>query len=148
MGPQGRAYNNKDYWNVGQGGVFNSWNNGWTFRNDGVDIVGSYGKTQSGYAIGWTGTGQWTMYTLNCTPGTYNVTIGYTGQGGKIQLLLNGTKITGNIVLPESPNNGTTYTTYVAPGVVVGATGTAKLQIYEETNGYNLGYVEFNPVTP
>ena len=38
-----------------------SWNNGWSYRNDGVDIGFSSGGTGD-YHIGWIEDGEWTKY--------------------------------------------------------------------------------------
>ena len=50
-----------------------SWNNGWSSRNDGVDIGFSTGGS-GGYHIGWIENGEWMKYSvLSVEPNNYKV---------------------------------------------------------------------------
>ena len=42
---------------------YTTWNNGWTYRNDGVDIQTSNDNESNGYHIGWVEDGEWMLYT-------------------------------------------------------------------------------------
>lgn len=148
MGPEGIAYSNDVWENTGgMGSGFELWNNGWLYRNDGVDITAASGDTSTGCAVGWTDSGQWMNYTVQCQPGTYDLTICYSGPGGDLHVCVNGTNVSGTISLPQGPNGGAwwSYGTYTFPGLVIGASGTAVVQIYEETGGYNLDWLQFDP---
>ena len=49
IGARGLSYSDSDYWNDGDGG----YNDGWVFRNDGVDVEGS-DDDDIPYTVGWT----------------------------------------------------------------------------------------------
>lgn len=61
FGKYGYAYSDADYQSTGSG----SWNNGWTYRNDGVDIEKCSDNVTNGYDVGWTGTGEFLLYTVD-----------------------------------------------------------------------------------
>ncbi len=61
-GKNGIAYKDNDYHNTNTGSV---WNNGWLFRNDGVDIEACSDAVTNGYNVGWTGTGEFLTFTVN-----------------------------------------------------------------------------------
>ena len=144
MGPEGIAFHDDLSSNTGgMGSGFEPWNNGWTARNDGVDIT----TAPDGYAVGWTDSGEWLNYTVSCVPGTYTLTIRYSGPGGTLHLSQNGVNLTGTVSLPEGPNGGdwNSFGTFSVPNVQISATGLATLQIYEESGGYNLEWISLTP---
>jgi len=64
IGANGIAYSDNIYEDTDKfGSNSESWNNGWVYRNDGVDI--EYSTDQGGYNIGWTDNGEWLKYTVN-----------------------------------------------------------------------------------
>lgn len=72
-GRHGIAYKDNDYQNTNNG---STWNNGWLFRNDGVDIERCSDVVNNGYNVGWTGTGEFLTYTVDVQQnGTYDVTL-------------------------------------------------------------------------
>lgn len=150
LGPEGLAYHDSNSSNQGgMGSGFQSWNNGWTFRNDGVDIATYVETNQTKYAIGWIDAGEWTQYTTGFTPGNYKITIRYSGTGGTLHLEVNGHNISGPIALPPSPNGGstTTYTNYLSQALTVTAFGQGSLRTVCEKPGYNLASVQFSTST-
>ncbi len=79
------AYNDADYQNIGN----TSWNNGWTYRNDGVDIEKCADGITNGYDVGWTESGEFLLYTVNVQQsGTYAITLRFAAavEGGYIGL--------------------------------------------------------------
>lgn len=55
-------------------GTYTSWNNGWVYRNNGVDIEATSDPLSNGYTVGWFNGGEWMKYTCNVAlPGTYDV---------------------------------------------------------------------------
>jgi hypothetical protein len=92
MGKNLEAYADADYHNVnGNGG--STYNSGWTYRNDGVDIERSSDAQGNGYNVGWTSAGEWLGYTVNVTTGgTYAITarVASASGGGSISLVLDG----------------------------------------------------------
>ena len=83
-----------------------SWNNGWSSRNDGVDILKTTDNVGSEYAVGWAFNSEWALYTVQTdSTGMYNISIRIASSeaGGKLQLLYNNETV-GDIVYV--PNTG------------------------------------------
>ncbi|HBA85152.1 MAG TPA: glycoside hydrolase family 5 [Verrucomicrobia bacterium] len=101
LGNQGIAYSDTRYENnewLGDG-----WNNGWTWRNDGVDIA----KTTfgCGYKVGWAESGEWLKYTANIpAAGKYDITfsVATPNSGKTLQLRLDGNALTGVLTVPNT----------------------------------------------
>lgn len=72
MGHVGEAYYDVEYANFGTG----VYNNGWAYRNSGIDIGADSDQQANGYHVGWTEASEWMKYTVNVsTTGFYQVTI-------------------------------------------------------------------------
>ena len=53
-------------------GYYTAWNNGWVYRNNGVDIEATNDPSSNGYTVGWFVGGEWMKYTINNNAtGTY-----------------------------------------------------------------------------
>ena len=66
------SYTDDNWYNNGDGG----YNDGWSYRNDGVDVEKNTNSNGYPYNVGWTETGEWLGYTVeNVTPGTYNINV-------------------------------------------------------------------------
>lgn len=63
IGNNGVSYYDTEYMRVSSDETQNNGNNGWSLRNDGVDIEASSSNI-SGYSIGWTAAGEWLEYTV------------------------------------------------------------------------------------
>jgi hypothetical protein len=87
------------------GGNSQSWNTGWTYRNDGVDIQRSTDNVGAEYNIGWTNAGDWTGYTLQSdSSGIYTVSarIASNVSGGRLRLLYNEETIGEVVTIPKT----------------------------------------------
>ena len=75
LGKIGYAYYDEDYANYG--GTFQAWNEGWSYRNDGVDIEKNDNlENGNGYNVGYVNKGEWINYTTNIEgAGVYDLTI-------------------------------------------------------------------------
>jgi len=90
MGSQGVAYNDKEYGNYSGSNGTSSWNLGWVYRNDGVDIsTNSSGSNDSnGYSVGYVNDREWIQFTVEVEQaGFYDIHTKYSAEkaGGKIQ---------------------------------------------------------------
>ncbi len=66
IGANGVAYNDNVYEDADKFGSYSeAWNNGWVYRNDGVDIEYSSDESGSDYNIGWIDNGEWLKYTVH-----------------------------------------------------------------------------------
>jgi hypothetical protein len=83
-----------------------------SYRSDGVDLETTADTTDTtgggaGYDLGWTGSGQWTRYTVNAAgAGTYAVSLRLASPNGVTDGLhianLAGTNLSGNINVPAT----------------------------------------------
>jgi len=78
MGINGSAYSDSEVADFRvSSGNFTAWNNGWSYRNDGVDIEkGSDVINTNGYNVGWIDKDEWMQYSVNIAEsGLYNVEV-------------------------------------------------------------------------
>lgn len=141
-GLNGVAYNDATYQNFHVStGTYTTWNNGWTLRNDGVDIENSV--SENGPVVGWMETGDFMEYTVNvATSGDYNVMARVAGYGGGKLTLYSDMSVKLNAVSIPSTNSWSAFQT-VSLGTVNLTAGTHTLRILVTTPGFNLNYLEF-----
>ena len=141
VGARGLSYSDSDYWNDGDGG----YNDGWVFRNDGVDVEGS-DNLNIPYTVGWTEAGEWLGYTIqDVSPGTYNVTfsIAAPNSGGIFYAQLSGQ----NLGVIDVPATGGWYNWEDLPAQTITLTeGEKFLKIQIVQAGFNIQSVTFDPV--
>lgn len=94
LGKNQFAYKDNDYatFHVSTG-TFTAWNNGWSFRNDGVDIEPTEdNENSSGFNVGWTNENEWMKYSLDqVESGVYKIVLRIAGGdfGGKMHFSAN-----------------------------------------------------------
>ena len=129
MGGQGIAYYDQEYGNYAGSGGTSSWNLGWAFRNDGVDINSDHSNSpnSNGYSVGYVNDKEWIKYTIQVEQaGHYTIETVYAApnSGGKIRYELNDVPITPLISLSptggyDSFNTNTTLTSFLEIGEYV-----------------------------
>ncbi len=150
MGRNGYAYFDNDTADFhGSTGTFTNWNQGWSYRNDGVDIeTCTDTDPNKGYNVGWTGNGEWMEYSVEV-----DSTAGYTlsvrsasGSGGsKVRLEVNGSSVSSVLNLPGT-SGWQKWQTSTFSGVIL-SKGTQKVRFIFDQGGSNLNYFKFsNPV--
>ncbi len=142
LGKMSQAYNDVDYQNIGSGNT--TWNSGWSFRNDGVDIEGCNDFSSNGYDVGWLATGDWLKYTINVTQsGLYdiNLNIAAPSAGGKIFLSMDGQSLTPVMDVPAT-GGWQSWQYITAPAIFIPA-GVHKLQANFYFGGFNFSYMDF-----
>ena len=107
MGSIGYAYRDIEYANYQVStGNFTSWNNGWNYRNDGVDIEPCLDQTASnGFNVGWIEDGEWLKYTLNVTnAGVYrlNLRVASSNSNAELYLEVDDAEATGRFLVPNT----------------------------------------------
>jgi aryl-phospho-beta-D-glucosidase BglC (GH1 family) len=142
-GKNGYAYNDAGFQNTQYGssvGSTTSWNNGWYYRNDGVDI--QYSTGENGPTIGWTETNDWMNYTVNVGPsGSYTVKVRVAGNGGNMALAVDGSTII-NASIPATGGWDTWQT--VTLGNLNLSSGKHTIRATVTTAGYNISYFDFS----
>jgi aryl-phospho-beta-D-glucosidase BglC (GH1 family) len=140
LGKRGLAYEDSDYQNVGGG----SWNNGWIYRNDGVDIEKCNDAFTLGYNVGWIEHGEWLKHTVTVQQsGTFdlNLRVSSPNSGGKILVKWDGQNLTDIIDLPAT--GGWQNWETVSISNVQLTSGTHSLQIRFLFGGFNYNYIDF-----
>lgn len=94
-------------------------NEGRAFRPDErVGIMEAAG-TDSGFAVGWTESGEWLDYTLYAPGGTYDASVRVAAQaGGSFYLSINGLPVTGVVSVPGT-GGATTWTEIPLPAITL-----------------------------
>lgn len=142
------GYADADFQNTGGAGA-TQWNNGWQYRNDGVDIEHCTDPHGAAYNVGWIEDNEWLKYTVQIAQeGDYQVDfrVASNGGGGKIRLYLD-TQIVGgdlNIGATGGWQNWVTRTLY---GIHLPA-GTHTLYLSFPQGGFNLNRTSFSLTTP
>ncbi len=139
IGAWGISYTDSDYYNNGDG----NYNDGWTFRNDGVDVESNGDQNGFPYNVGWTEAGEWLGYTIeDVTPGTYdiNISIASTSSNGMFFAQLNGE----NLSVVQVPNTGGWYNWQdVSISSVEVSEGSKFFKIQIVQAGFNIESIEF-----
>jgi hypothetical protein len=140
LGAAGRAYADKDAANyhISTGGQRTLWNNGRTYRNDGVDIARE--ADGAPYVEDFTD-GEWLTYTVIVDKaGTYDLAVSARGEGGRLSATVNGgTPITG-VPTPAAP----TWATVRLPKVAL-MTGRNTVVLRSNGAGVQVRTLSFGP---
>lgn len=148
MGAEGVAYHDTLSDSTGgTGSGFQNWNNGWQYRNDGVDIASFVDGGLTKFAVGWIDAGEWINYTTLVTPGNYNLRVRASGYGGQMHAEINGANISGALNLP-SAGSWDSYIETLFPGTRIIAGGRLPIRFVTDTSGYNLYSVAFDVLPP
>ncbi len=134
------AYKDNVYENTG-GATYNS---GWSYRNDGVDIENSNAFLSNGYNVGWVEPGEWLKHTVNVLQsGTYdiNVSVASANTGGKLYLTLDNQNLTPVLDIPNT--GGWQNWQYLTVTDVYIPSGQHELMTRFLLGGYNISYIEF-----
>lgn len=136
------AWYDKVYQNLsGSTGEYTAPNNGYVYRNDGVDIQTCSDFTSNGHAIAWTEKGEWLKYTLNnVTAGIYTIDFHVAGYGGKLKVSLDN-KVIGIVDIPNTGGYDN-YRSVKLEGISI-SSGTKELLLYIEEEGFNFNQANF-----
>ncbi|MCB9219658.1 MAG: cellulase family glycosylhydrolase [Ignavibacteriales bacterium] len=142
IGGQLVGYYDKDYKNTGSG----SYNQGWAYRNNGVDIEKCTDNKTNGFNVGWIETGEWLQFTINVLEsGEYNFNFRFasTADNGKFMVDLDEQNV---VALTEIPNTGDWQNWQTIPiENITLSSGEHKLKIRFFFTGYNFNYLEIIP---
>lgn len=146
LGTNGYAYHDEDdaTYHVSTGN-FTAWNNGWAYRNDGVDIEKSTdAQNSNGYNVGWTNTDEWMQYTTEVLEeGVYSISVRAAGGdfGGKIRFSDGDVDLNSSQFIPYSGGYQEWETTTIEN--VVLTEGEHKIKCHIDESGFNIGSFEF-----
>ena len=146
LGSVGEAYNDKEVatFHVTTGN-FTAWNNGWIYRNDGVDIEPCNDPINSnGFNVGWGEAGEWMQYEVNIeSEAVYDLKIRYAtaGTDGEFNLSIDGADISPNIFAPVT-GGWQSWNTFTIENVVLSPSN-KKLRFHYNGDGPNLSSFQF-----
>jgi len=152
LGRNGYAYFDVDTadYHGDMDGTYTTWNSGWAFRNDGVDLEPcGDAPLSNGYNIGWTENGEWVSYTLiNDSAAAYTMELrsASAGNGSRIHVEVNGADASGPVELPATGGWQQWVSTEI--GEVILPEGTVRVKIVFERGGSNLNYFRFSNPQP
>ena len=145
LGVMNYAYSDSDYatYHINTDN-FQAWNQGWQYRNDGVDIENSSDTDGNGYQVGFTSEDEWLIFTVEIQEsGFYNIVTRYAStSSGIFSLELDGTPIADNIILYNT-GSYSNFVNKLTQGIFL-PQGTFKLKMKMVTGGYNLSTVNFD----
>ena len=143
LGKEGFAYHDNVSSNTSGGAGGATWNTGYSYRNDGVDIEATEDNPSNGYNVGWIEDGEWLLYTIEVEQeGNYqlNIRTASTGNSGEMKVLIDDVAATEVISLPNTTDYQL-FETIMIKDVYLKA-GKQKLKLYFETGGFNLNYFQ------
>ncbi len=143
LGKIGEAYSDADYQNNGTAPT--TWNQGGSYRNDGVDIEPCSDQFSNGYDVGWINAGEWMQYTINVTKaGIYNINVRYSsGQtGGQFLAKLDGNVLTPSAINVQLTGGWQNWQTLAITNVPL-SPGSHAFRIQVVTGGFNLSSYTF-----
>jgi hypothetical protein len=146
MGILGEAYEDDDYANYSvTTGNYSAWNNGWAYRNDGIDIESSNDNTNTnGYMVGFINTDEWMQYTVDVAADAaydIHVRVASGSTGANFHFIANDADISVPYYVPNT-GGWNSWQTMIIPNVILNTTDT-KLRMYADQSGFNLGSFEF-----
>jgi len=148
LGKIGLAYFDQNYANYGQStGSFQAWNDGWVYRNDGVDIQKSKDAVNSnGYYVGFVKKGEWMNYTVNINEtAVYKAEVRLAAQnnGGQYHLEIDEEEITS--IKSVTPTGGwESFQTIEVPNILLNA-GKHVLKFQFDSEGeFNISSIKFS----
>ena len=145
LGAMNYAYSDSDYatYHINTDN-FQAWNQGWQYRNDGVDIENSSDTDGNGFQVGFTSEDEWLIFSVEIQEsGFYNVVTRYAStSSGIFSMELDGIPIVDNIILYNT-GSYSNFVNKLTQGIYL-PEGTFKLKMKMVTGGYNLSTVNFD----
>lgn len=125
---------------------YTAWNEGWTYRNNGVDVQPCADTLSNGYNVGWFVAPEWMRYTVTVTtPGTYRIELRVAKGGGEDGMLEiqdgDGLRVLASAAIPDTGGYDS-YQTVVCSGGFASA-GTQAIRIANVAGSYNIASVNF-----
>lgn len=144
MGKQGVAYSDVAYHNTNNGTTYNS---GYNYRNDGVDIEQCSDFSSNGYDVGWIENNEWLAYTVQVqTSGVYSAAFNVAAQnaGGQIFVLVDGQGV--SMVNIPATGGWQNWQNVLLENINLTA-GTHKLTLRFYNGNFNLSNIDFTLIS-
>ena len=125
-------------------GNWTGWNNGWKYRNDGVDIEKSKDTNGQPYNVGFIEANEWLKFTLSVSFSDsflVSARVASETMNGLLQLQINDKLVTGRISVPQT--SGWQVWKTLELGKVYLAKGSNELKVQFVSGGFNINQLEF-----
>lgn len=131
--------------------VFTNWNQGWAYRNDGVDIerCSDSHPSGNGYNVGWTQDNEWLQYTVFSDSAAAWQALFRSASGSSpaiVHLQVNGTDACPGHQLPAT-GGWQTWASSTVENVIIPA-GENKIRLYFDKGGSNVSFIHFTGPVP
>ena len=143
VGNWGVSYTDDNWYNNGDGG----YNDGWSYRNDGVDVEKNTNPDGYPYNVGWTEVGEWLGYTVeDVTPGIYNISVSVASNGvaGMFFIQINGVNVS-VVNVPASTGGWYNWVDLTIPNVEI-SSGEQFIRLQIVQGGFNIESITFESV--
>jgi len=147
QGMNGHAYSDAAWENYNlTTSNYTAGNEGWSYRNNGVDVQACSDALSNGYNVGWFVAPEWMRYTVTvATPGTYRIELRVAkggGDDGKVEIQDgDGLRVLASATIPDTGGDSS-YQTIVCSGGFASA-GTQAIRIANVAGSYNIASVNF-----
>lgn len=147
QGMNGHAYSDTAWENYNlTTSNYTAWNEGWSYRNNGVDVQTCTDSLSNGYNVGWFVAPEWMRYTVTVeTPGTYRIELRVAKSGGDAGMVEiqdgDGLRVLASATIPDT-GGWDSYQTVVCSGGFASA-GTQAIRIANVAGSYNIASVNF-----
>ncbi|GAB4378602.1 MAG: hypothetical protein Kow0042_27190 [Calditrichia bacterium] len=145
LGTQGIAYWDSDYKRT-RWDIFQPWNRGFQYRNDGVDIEHSQDSGGPEYSIGWTENGEWLSYQIKALyEGKFDVYVRVASpdDGCKMRMEFNGERIGDDVLIPNTGDYHRWQNVYA--GEITAGEEYQTLKVRVVKGGFNFDQLIFKP---
>jgi len=149
MGANGVAYLDYTYEDPAKfSGDSESWNNGWAYRNDGVDIQTAQDTEGSSHNVGWLENGEWMYYTVDVSVGgVYQVLCRAASQNNNGLLAISIPAQSQEIIM-EIPNTGGYQAwAWTEPDTMEIGPGPALISMMVYSGGFNLKDIQITLIS-
>ena len=146
MGANGSAYSDREVADFRvSSGTFTAWNNGWSYRNDGVDIEKSEDVINSnGYNVGWLDKDEWMQYSIDVAEsGLYNIELRVAANesNGAFHFTVSDAAITEVVSVPNT-GGWQSWQTFLVSDVFLDQMD-SKIRFHVDQPGFNLSSFKF-----
>jgi regulation of enolase protein 1 (concanavalin A-like superfamily) len=147
QGMNGHAYSDTAWENYNlTTSNYTAGNEGWSYRNNGVDVQTCADALSNGYNVGWFVAPEWMRYTVTvATPGTYRIELRVAKGGGDDGMVEiqdgDGLRVLASATIPDTGGDSS-YQTIVCSGGFASA-GTQAIGIANVAGSYNIASVNF-----
>lgn len=141
LGGNNVGYRDAAFQSTGQGANYTNYNQGWTYRNDGVDIETWTGSP----TVGQISADEWLQYSIQVpNPGLYQIKLEYatTSSSSRVHFSMDGQTLQDTLTLPATSGWGSWRVENVVRVPLWTKADDYKLKLYIQTGGLNVRSIQ------